>query len=262
MHSTAFEALGLDCTYEAIDVEPDDLVAQVGHLRTRGISGFNVTLPHKESILPLLDKLDPAAKEIGAANTVVAGDGTLVGYNTDVVGFLRSVEPIRQRIEKGHVALLGAGGAARGVLYGLMKNLKPPTVTIFNRTLERSERLAQEFGSLGKETRVLAESLFDDALRKNIREADVIINATSVGMEPFRDASPLEEVEIGKKQTVVDLIYAPLETKLIKTARDAGATVISGFEMLLQQGAAAFSLWTGKEMPLDNVRAKLLERLR
>ena len=262
MHSTAFEALGLDCTYEAIDVEGDDLSPKVDELRKRGISGFNVTLPHKESILPLLDRLDSAAKEIGAVNTVVADGEALTGFNTDVVGFLRCVEPIRSRIEQGHVALLGAGGAARAVLHGLIRTLKPPTVTVFNRTLERSERLIQEFGSLGQDTRLLIESLFDDALQKNMKEVDVIINATSVGMEPYSDASPLEDIDIGKKQVVLDLIYAPLETRLLKTARDAGATAISGFEMLLHQGAAAFSLWTGKEMPLDNVRAKLLEHLK
>ena len=261
MHAAAFEALSLDCSYEAIDVEADELAATIEDLRAKPIAGFNVTLPHKETLLPLLDELDPEVHQIGAVNTVVERDGKLVGYNTDVAGFLRCAAPARSRIEGGHVALLGAGGAARAVLYGLLHHLKPAKVTIFNRTLDRSEQLAQEFSSISSETRILTESLFDDNLQKNIKQVSAIINTTSVGMRPYADASPLEDVHIGKEQAVIDLVYAPLETKLLKSASKAGAMAIGGVEMLLHQGAASFALWTGKEMPLDQVRKKVLERL-
>jgi shikimate dehydrogenase len=260
MHTAAFEKLGLDSSYEAIDVEPDDLPAAIGELRKR-LAGFNVTLPHKESILPLLDELDPDAKLIGAVNTVLSRNGALIGYNTDVTGFLQCVEPVRSRIQEGHVAVLGAGGSARAVLYGLLRHLEPVTVTIFNRTLERSELLSQELESVRKGTRILTESLFDDALQNNIEKADVIINTTSVGMKPYADASPLEDVQLNKNQVVVDLIYTPLETRLLKSASKVGATPIGGLEMLLQQGAASFTLWTGKPMPVDEIRTILLEHL-
>ncbi len=261
MHSTAFQALGLDYTYEAIDVEPEDLKETLGRLREEGYAGLNVTLPHKQEMIKHLDELEKDAEIIGAVNTVVIEQGKMVGLNTDMTGFSEWLLPHQSRLEGAAVLLLGAGGSARAVLAALMLRNKPAQVTVLNRTLENAEQLVASFRDLQPSIRLSAESLFDDTVQQFVGEASVIINTTSVGMKPYADASPLEEVAFDKKQMVMDLIYVPPETKLIETAAKAGATALSGVEMFLNQGAASFRRWTGKTMPLDLVRKAVLEKL-
>jgi len=261
MHNTAFEALGLDCRYEAIDVEADDLQETVSGLKERAIDGFNVTLPHKQQIMPLLNDIEEEAQVIGAVNMVVRRNDGFVGLNTDLMGFSQSVAPFKSRIENANVLLLGAGGVARAALYGLLQSNQPARVLVLNRSLEHAEELVAVFSAVHPETTLSSESLFDDNLQKTVDEADVIINATSVGMKPYPDASPLEDVKFRKKHLIMDLVYTPRETKLLKTAADAGATTLSGLEMFLHQGAAAFHLWTGQSMPLDIVRKVVQENL-
>jgi len=261
MYNTAFEALGLDCRYEAIDVETDDLQETISGLRERAIDGFNVTLPHKQEIMPLLDDIEQEAQVIGAVNTVLRRNDKLVGLNTDLAGFTESLSPFKSRLENASVLLLGAGGVARAALYGLLRFHQASRILILNRSLEHAEELVAAFGGVRAETQLSSESLFVENLQKTIDEADVIINTTSVGMKPYSDASPLEDVTFKKTHLVMDLVYAPVETKLIKTARDSGATTLSGVEMFLHQGAAAFHLWTGQSMPIDVVKKAVLEGL-
>jgi len=261
MHNTAFEALGLDCRYEAIDVEKDDLGETVSVLKERAIDGFNVTLPHKQEIMPLLDDIEEDAQIIGAVNTVLRRNDKLVGLNTDLTGFTESLTPFNSRLQNASVLLLGAGGAARAVLYGLLRFHQASRILILNRSLEHAEELAAAFSGIRAETPLSGESLFDDNLQKTIDEADVIINTTSVGMKPYPDASPLEEVKFKKTHFIMDLVYTPVETKLMKAASDSEATTLSGLEMFLHQGAAAFYRWTGQSMPFDAVKKAVLKNL-
>jgi len=261
IHSAAFEALGHDARYDAVDVEPDDLRSKIAELKAEGYAGFNVTIPHKEAILPLLDEVDPDARTLGAVNTVIRKNDGWVGTNTDMYGFLKCIEPVRDRVQNEEILLLGAGGAARAVLHGLLKEMSPKSVMILNRSLDRAEALAAEFGTRSGQTRLLAESLFQENLQNLVGKGSVIINATSVGMRPYVDATPLEEIKFKKDMLLVDLIYTPLETTLMKAVRHAGGTAVGGLEMLLQQASRSFALWTGKEMPMDTVRKKVEETL-
>ncbi|MEX2117507.1 MAG: shikimate dehydrogenase [Bacteroidota bacterium] len=256
LHTTAFNALGLDCSYEAIEIAPEDLATSIRNLMDEGIAGFNVTVPHKETIIPLIDDLDEAARSVGAVNTVLNTKGKFTGTNTDVYGFNRLAEPYADAIAGNQVAVLGAGGAARAVLYALTTGFGPGRITLFNRTIDRAERLASEFST--EKILINSESLFQEDLQKLVESSSVVINTTSVGMKPYTDASPLDDVEFREGQIVIDLVYSPRETKLLKSAKDAGATAVSGFDMLLHQAAGAFRIWTGREMPMDTVR-KVLE---
>jgi len=252
LHSAAFKALGLDCSYEAIDTSPEDLAETIQKFRDEGIAGFNVTVPHKEAIIPLIDSLDDAAHGVGAVNTVTNTGGKLAGTNTDAYGFVKLAEPLAPAITGKHVAVLGAGGAARAVLYGLTSAFAPGRITLFNRTLDRAERLASEFTT--EKILITPESLFQEDLQKLFGDVSVIVNTTSVGMKPYTDATPLDDVKFGKGQAVIDLIYTPPETALLKAAREAGTAGVNGLEMLLHQAAKAFGIWTGREMPMDVVK--------
>ncbi|MBI2619547.1 MAG: shikimate dehydrogenase [Ignavibacteriales bacterium] len=262
IHNTAFELLGLDCRYETVDVEPDDLKEKIAELALGEYGGFNVTIPHKETILPFLGKLEKEAKTLGAVNTVVRRDTTWTGYNTDVYGFRSCIEGYKDRMRGTEVLVLGAGGAARAVVYALLGTVQPKGTTILNRTVDRAEDLAAVFGTMTGPGCLRAEALFQEDLQSLVDRSGTIINATSVGMKPYTDASPLEEIKFGKHHLVIDLIYTPGETTLMKAARTAGATAVGGFGMLLHQAAKSFSLWTGKEMPLETVRQKVEEALK
>lgn len=251
----------MDCRYEAIDVEPDDLGGAILDLRKREFSGFNVTLPHKQGVMKHLDEVDPEAEAIGAVNTVTRTGDRLIGLNTDLLGFLESISPFNSRIEGARILVLGAGGAARAVLYGLLRHHQPASVTILNRSLENAEEVAAAFADVRPDTKISSESLFVDNLQKTIDEADVIINTTSVGMKPYSDASPLEDAKFKKTQFIMDCVYVPIETKLIKMALDSKATVLGGLDLLLHQGSASFRRWTGQTMPFDTVKNAVVEIL-
>lgn len=256
LHTAAFKALSLDCSYEAVETAPEDLAATIQKFRDEGIAGFNVTVPHKETVIPFLDNIDEAARGVGAVNTVTNSGGKLAGTNTDVYGFIKLAEPFAEALAGKNVAVLGAGGASRAVLYALTSHFKPGRITLFNRALDRAEKLASEFTT---ETLLIKpESLFQEDLQKLFDDVTVIVNATSVGMKPYVDATPLDDVKLYKGHAVIDLIYTPPETTLLKAARDAGAKGVNGLEMLLHQAAKAFGIWTGKEMPMEVVR-KVLE---
>lgn len=251
LHNAAFAAAGLDCRYEAIDIDPAELVDGIASLRSSGIAGFNVTIPHKEAILPLLDRVDDAARAVGAVNTVIHRDRVLTGYNTDIHGFRALIAPFEKPVNSGNVGILGAGGASRAVLHVLTTSFTPRRIVVLNRTTERAERIAAAFSSPA--VPIVPESLFQDGLQELVGDLAVIINTTNVGMKPYTDASPLEDIQFRKDQIVVDLIYTPMETALLKAARKAGASVAGGLEMFLQQAAESFRLWTGKEIDMKKV---------
>jgi len=252
MHNAAYEKLGIDdqFVYLGANVKVVNLKEVVLAMRVMdNFYGLTCTIPHKVEILKYLDWVDEKAKKIGAVNTVVKKNGLLCGYNTDLLGVVIPLEKITYLKGK-KVLVLGAGGAARAIVYGL-KN-KKALVYILNRTLEKAEKLAKEF-----DVKVLN---YKD--QKKISDFDIIINATSVGMEPFSNITPIDPSFLRKNQIVFDIVYTPKETKLLKEAKKKKAKVIYGFEMLLYQGVAQFEIYTGKKAPVEVMRKVLEEKLK
>ncbi|OGO40796.1 MAG: shikimate dehydrogenase [Chloroflexi bacterium RBG_16_57_9] len=257
MHNAAFAALGLDWVYVPLPVAPDQVREAVQGLRALGFVGASVTIPHKQAVMPWLDEMSAAARAIGAVNTLVVRDGRLLGENTDWLGFLASlreagVEPAGRR-----ALVLGAGGAARAVVYALAS--VGAKVVVVNRTHARAEKLVEELSQIPG-VKALAGRLHPLAAEGLVPgELDLVVNTTSVGMWPRADESPWPEgVPLPAAAVVCDLVYNPLETQLLKSARSSGCRVIDGLGMLVHQGAAAFELWTGVEAPVKVMREELM----
>jgi len=251
MHNAAFKHLKLDYEYVALEVNPDDLKEAVAGLRALHIAGFNVTIPHKETVVPYLDEITKLARDIGAVNTVQNQEGQLIGYNTDGPGFIESLLEDAGFDPTGKKCLiLGAGGAGRALAVSLMQN-NAKSISIYDILFEKAESLA---GSVG------GKAVKD--LQKEIDSANLLINASPIGMNPKTDASPLpENIKLHKKLCVYDLVYNPYETKLLKEAKAAGAKAVSGLGMLIRQGALAFTVFTGKPAPYYIMREAALEAL-
>jgi shikimate dehydrogenase len=254
MHNSAFEALGLDCVYTAFDVHPDDVARAADAIRALGIRGVNVTIPHKQAIIPHLDEVSPDAKHTGAVNTVKNENGKLTGYNTDVGGFMRDArEELGISPEGASVLLLGAGGAARAVISAFGMN-GAKRIAVANRTHSKAEKLAEEFGRFFPGTEIYPVGSGDEsAMTKELGVTDILVNSTSGGME----GSAGLEINIGALRdgaTVYDLVYKPRETKLVKEAKALGHKAVGGLGMLLYQGALSFEIWTGERAPVDVMR--------
>lgn len=257
MHNAAFAQMGLGFAYVAFDVDPADLEDAVRGIRALGLRGINVTIPHKVAIMPMLDEIDPLAKRIGAVNTVVINDGRLIGYNTDGMGYVRSlVEETGIVLDQQIVTMVGAGGAARAVAFTLAeKGVKE--IRIMNRSRERAQILAEHVGTIVP-TKIVEQADGMDA----IADSSLLINTTSIGMLPNVQEMPVPSEWLHNKLTVSDLIYNPLETRLLGEARAIGATVHSGVGMFVNQGALAFELWTGQEAPTETMREIVLQQLK
>ncbi|WP_139490410.1 shikimate dehydrogenase [Brevibacillus dissolubilis] len=256
MHNAAFEHKRLAFAYAAFDILPEDLGEAVAGIRALGLRGVNVTIPHKETIMRHLDEIDPLAARIGAVNTVVNDGGHLIGYNTDGTGYVRSfVEETGVLLSNQVVTLIGAGGAARAVACTLAdKGVRE--IRIVNRSRERAQKLAAHISPWVK-TSVYAP---DDG-NAVMTDTTLLINTTSIGMYPNVDEMPVPLDWLHSDLIVSDLIYNPLETKLLTTARELGAMVHSGIGMFINQGALAFELWTGEEAPTDIMRETVLKQL-
>jgi shikimate dehydrogenase len=257
MHNAAFAALGLDWCYVPLPVplEPATRIGDaVRGLRALGLRGANVTVPHKQAVMPYLDQLTPAAQAIGAVNTIrIEADGQLLGDNTDAPGFVadlrdHGVDPTGQR-----VLVLGAGGSARAVVYGLAA-AGSRAITICNRTWAKANSLATEMQALFPACPMLVTD-FSEPLAALSADADLIVNSTSLGMTPHVDGLPwATDVAFRPSQTVYDLIYNPPQTRLLQKASADGAQAIGGLGMLIWQGAIAFEIWTGSAAPVDVMR--------
>ena len=244
----ALDAIGFDGAYEAWDVAPDGVGEFVAGLRAPGTLGINVTVPHKEAVIPFLDEVDDWASTAGAVNTIVNRDGRLTGHNTDGIGFLRALREGADFDPRGRdVLVLGAGGSARGVVYALAR-AGIAQLFIANRTLERAERLA----SIAIDSGVAAEAMVLSDAPGATREVSLIVNCTSMGMVhgPDEAGAPLSAADIPSTVLVNDLVYNPLETPLLREAARAGAATLGGIQMLVYQGAASFEMWTGHDAPV------------
>lgn len=232
--------------YSAWPTPPEQLAETVARLRGEDYMGFNITIPHKERMVELVDDVEDMARRIGAVNTVVNHGGSLTGHNTDAYGFVKSLKEKADFDPRGKtVLLLGAGGAARAAAYGLA-NQEVASLTIANRTLARAESLAKELTGLFEQVEAVP-------LGEVSVEVDLIVNATSVGMASVegQGSSPLATGSMPSDTLVYDMVYTPAVTPLMRQAREAGARVLGGLWMLIYQGAAAFELWTGKTAPID-----------
>ncbi|MCL0028658.1 shikimate dehydrogenase [Dehalococcoidia bacterium] len=250
-HTAAFHHYGLDTRYEAWQTPPEALAASVACLREVGYLGASVTLPHKVAVCDLVDELDPWAYAIGSVNTIVNQEGSLIGFNTDAYGFIESLRAEAEFEARGKSAvLIGAGGASRAAARGLARE-GVASLVIANRTLSPPPALACELRDSVAE--VLALRLVSSDLRDRLATADLIVNATSVGMQggPSEGRSPLEEDTISPNCVVLDMVYIPETTPLLEMAGHSGARIVSGLPMLIYQGAAAFEHWTGKDAPIE-----------
>lgn len=243
MHNDQFSFLGLDCYYHAFDVHPNELENAVNGIKALGLSGFNVTIPHKVEIMKYLDEIDEEALQIGAVNTVVNRDGKLYGYNTDGKGFAVSLQTIAGAdfLNK-KMLIVGAGGAARGVFVTLAR-MGANAIDIANRTVEKAEELISN-----NPYRVQSSARSIKEAEKNLAEYQIIINTTSVGMSPKIEELPLQLTNMQPETILSDIIYNPLETKWLKEGKIAGAVTQNGVGMFVGQGALAFEMWT-KEKP-------------
>ena len=247
----AFNHYGLDVRYLAWETPPEGLAEEVAKLRSGDFIGANVTIPHKESVIALLDEVDPLAQSIGAVNTIVKTAGRLVGHNTDAHGFMRELKEDGNFEPNGkRVLLLGAGGAARAAAFALCRE-GVASITIANRNVSRAETLAAALHN--DAVSVLAAMLDDTTLEPVALESDLIVNCTSVGMRhgEAEGQTPLSGGIIPHEAVVMDMVYNPQNTPFLAGARSAGATALGGMPMLIYQGAAAFEMWTGQQAPLD-----------
>lgn len=247
----AFNHYGLDARYLAWETPPDALAAEVAKLRGGDFIGANVTIPHKQAVMALLDEVDPLAAAIGAVNTIVKRGGRLVGYNTDAHGFMRALKEDAAFEPTGRRALLlGAGGAARAAAFALCQE-GVASLAIANRTLERAAALAADLSADGASINAIAAD--DAALHDAALNADLIVNSTSVGMRHggTEGQTPLAGGLIPHDAVALDMVYNPQHTPLLAAARSAGARAVGGMPMLIYQGAAAFEMWTGRVAPVD-----------
>jgi shikimate dehydrogenase len=255
IYNTAFGQLGIPARYTVLELEPDEFASRMaGVKKERSLAGFNITIPYKLKIMAFLDETDPVADQIGAVNTVTDHNGRWKGCNTDVAGFLQPLSVTGKTIRK--AVILGAGGAARAVLYALQAT-GHPEVSLAVRDLKKGGLLRNDF-------RDLKISVHDfTAAGKLLHDADLLVNTTPLGTWPDVTATPLADLSLLKAGSIVyDLVYNPDNTRLQQDAKDLqrGITCIGGLEMLLGQAAAAFRLWTGRELPVEAVKKAVSRR--
>ena len=245
IHNGAFRRMGLNAVYLAFEVK--DLKEAINGIRGLGIRGVSVTIPFKTEVIPFLDKVEDVAEKIKAVNTIVNEGGKLIGYNTDWCGVLEALEE-KVDLKGKRVVLLGAGGAARAIGFALKR--RDCEVIVSNRTMDKGAVLAKELMCIHRPLSSI-EGL----------KADVIINATPVGMHPYKEESPLPKKVLKKGMTLMDIVYRPLQTKLLREAEEIGCLTINGLEMLSRQGAAQLEIWTGKKPEMAKIKEDLCQTL-
>lgn len=255
MHNELFKTYSIDAHYQPFHITRGNLADAVKGFKAIGIAGFNVTVPHKEAIIPLLDELDPLAEAIGAVNTVVNKDGKLIGYNTDGSGFVQGLLNQKQLINGKKVLIVGAGGAARAIYFTIAKE-SPLLLDICNRTPQRAEQIRNDCPF-----EVLSRVLNRQDAEESLETYDLIVQTTSIGMHPETGQSPLSVHKLKPGAFVSDIIYNPLQTRLLKEAAVRGAGIQNGIDMFVYQGALAFEMWTGIGPDIEIMREKVLNQL-
>ncbi|ACV25155.1 shikimate dehydrogenase [Methanocaldococcus fervens] len=258
MHNAAFKDKGLNYVYVAFDVLPENLKYVIDGAKALGIVGFNVTIPHKIEIMKYLDEIDRDAQLIGAVNTIKIENGKAIGYNTDGIGARKALEEEIGEVKGKNIVIYGAGGAARAVAFDLAKD---NNIIIANRTVEKAEKLAREIAE--KLNKKFGEEIKFGGLNVDLDDIDVVINATPIGMYPNVDVEPIVKADkLREDMVVMDLIYNPLETVLLKEAKKANAKAINGLGMLIYQGAVAFKIWTGVEPNIEVMKNAIIDKIK
>ncbi|MEM2967707.1 MAG: shikimate dehydrogenase [Candidatus Bathyarchaeia archaeon] len=258
IQNAAFSHLKLDFVFLAFRVKSADLESAMRGMRGLGIHGLNVTMPHKGAVIKHLDQLDSTVQFLGSANTILNKDGKLLGFNTDGVGALKALQENGVKLYDKKVLLLGAGGAAKAIAFAFAEEIGE--LVILNRAAEKAAELAAALNRVfGK--KIVGGALSPHAVQQNLQDADILVNATSVGMHPNVNQSLVQPQWLRPDLAVMDIVYNPVETKLAKDAKVAGAKVISGVEMLIHQGAASFEIWTGCPAPVEVMRQAALSQL-
>ena len=245
MHNRAFFHVNYNGVYFAFRVK--EIGKAISGIKALGIKGASITIPHKVTVMEFLDEVDDMAEKIGAVNTIINRQGRITGYNFDSIGAVKAIKS-KTSINNKTIAILGAGGAARAVGYGIKS--ESGRLTILNRTKEKGEKLASDL-----------ESEFCPLEDFKKVKCEILINTTPVGMEPNFNSMPVGKEHLNKEMIVMDIVYNPLRTNLLKVAEDMGCTVIDGVSMFVYQGAGQFELWTGKEAPTDLMRKTVLKAL-
>ena len=261
IQNAAFRKLDLDYVYVVFNVKSGDLREAVYGVKALGICGLNVTMPHKTTIIPYLDELDETARKTGSVNTVLNNNGRLVGYTTDGVGALNALKHAGVDPSGKRIVILGAGGASRSISFTLAEHASE--LVILNRTFSKAKALKDAIRkALGDRAKVRASPLTDEKLSVELADADILINATSVGMKPNENETPVKQIYLRGDLVVFDLIYEPLETRLLREAKSIGAKVVDGLSMLVHQGAASFEIWTGVKAPVDVMMGAALRAIK
>lgn len=258
MHNAAFAHLGLDFAYLAFRVGKAELKNAIRGMRSLGIHGLNVTMPHKNEVIKYLDSVDSTVNFIGAVNTILNDAGKLLGFNTDGIGAIRALKENGVKIDGKRMLLLGAGGAAKAIAFSAAEDLDE--LVILNRNVGKAKRIAEVLCRRFNK-KIMADSLSQDNIKESLKNSDILVNATSVGMRPNENQSLIAKEWLRPDIYVMDIIYNPIETKLLKDAKEIGSKVISGIEMLIQQGAASFEIWTGRRAPIKIMKEAALRKL-
>ncbi|KAA3656650.1 MAG: shikimate dehydrogenase [Chloroflexi bacterium] len=262
MHTVFLAENGIDGEYNRLETEAKHLDERIFYLIQNKYDGFNITIPFKADIISYLTEISDDAAQIGAVNTVKIRDGKLLGYNTDGIGFIQSLLNKNVGIENSSATIIGAGGAARAVVFGLIKNgIKE--LTIINRSADRAFALIQDVRKLTRFRRAKYIEWDENSIKQASQDTDILVNSTSIGMWPkVQDTPVLFEKNMGNC-VVVDLVYNPLKTEFLKMAKDRGALCIDGLDMFVYQGVEALQIWTGQEIKFDydKLRRFLIQKL-
>lgn len=262
MHNGAFHYLGLNYAYLPFSVAPENLKEAVAGVKALGLLGVNVTIPHKERVMKHLDQISPAAKLIGAVNTIVCQNGELIGHNTDGPGFIKSLEvEAKTKVTGKSMVIIGAGGAARAVaVQSALEGAKK--IILVNRDPAKAQGIEASLKESGKNCILEVYALDDLTWKKGLEQNDILVDTSPVGMYPHIDVAPVVEQQfLTPNLLVCDLVYNPMETVLLKAAKERGAKTWGGLGMLIYQGALAFELWTGEKAPVEIMEKAVMEYL-
>ncbi|MHA1381489.1 MAG: shikimate dehydrogenase [Candidatus Helarchaeota archaeon] len=258
MHTMAFKQVGFDAIYVAVKVEKNEVENAVKSIRALNLLGANVTIPHKVAVMSYVDKIDPIAKDIGAVNTIVNKNGKLCATNTDGLGFIRSMKEMDISLKGMNAVMIGAGGVARAISFNLLERIKSLKITDINNNIANKllSNLQTKYGN-----KVTTFELNKKNLKRELSDANLLLNCTPVGMFPKHNVTPVPKDLLKKDLVVFDSIYNPIETLLIKNAKKIGAKTLGGWKMFLYQGVEAFERWTNRKAPIELMEKIIIQNL-